>query len=55
MELPPLFGADQDSATCVLPGVVDTVPTCDGVVTGVVVTELEYVPVPAALTAATLK
>ena len=52
---PPLEGADPDRPTCVLPAVVETVPTWDEVVTGVADAELEYDPVPTEFTAATLK
>ena len=55
MALPPVAGATHDSATWVFPDVGVTVPTLEGVVAGVEVIELEYVPVPTPLTAATLK
>ena len=41
MAAPPVAGADHDSATCVFPGVGVTVPTWEGVVTGVAETESE--------------
>ena len=55
MAAPPVAGADHDSALCVFPHVGVTVPTWEGVVAGVQLAAEEYVPVPAELTAATLK